>query len=265
MRILVTGGGGIIGRHIQEKINLHFKNAEIILFKGDLANTNQSQDFITSVGPINNVIHLAAMVSVDAVQADPAKAYSINVGGTVNLLSALAKNGFAPHFFHCSSAHVYAPKPSAISETSTTAPISLYGRTKLMAEIVARDICEKYRIPLCIGRLFSIHDPLQIGPYLRPSIMKRLLNEDLNLPFNLYGANSIRDFLTAEQASELIVMISVAKYCGTINIGSGEPTRIRDFVQGFVSEKLDIRHKGNQDCLLADTTRLNAFLEEKNV
>jgi len=262
MRVLITGSGGVIGSHTLKKINLSSKKAEVISFKGDLANMSQTQDIINNIGSITHVIHLGAMVSVDAVKEDPAKAYSINVGGTVNLLSAINQTGQTPHIFHCSTAHVYAPNQNAISEDFITTPVSLYGRTKLMAEIAAKDICKIHGIPLCIGRVFSIHDPSQRGPYLMPSILKRLLNEDLSLPFNLTGANSIRDFLSAEDVSNFIAKLSFAEYCGTINIGSGRPTLISDFVQGLTSQTLDIRHNGNQNCLLANVNKLNKFLEE---
>ena len=265
MSILITGSGGIIGRHIVEKLRLLYKKSDIVLFEGDLADMSQTQSVIKNAGSIKSVIHLAAMVSVDAVKADPARAYSINVGGTVNLLGALAQSCQTPHVFHCSSAHVYEPKSNAISEEAETTPLSLYGRSKLLAEIAAKDICASYGMPLCIGRIFSIHDPCQKGPYLRPSVMKRLSQENLNIPFELPGADSIRDFLTAQEAAQLILSLTVAKYCGIINIGSGKPTPIRDFVQGFTTKKLDIRHTGKKNCLLADTTKLNTFLEKKNV
>jgi nucleoside-diphosphate-sugar epimerase len=142
--------------------------------------------------------------------------------------------------------------------------MSLYGRTKLMAEIAAKDICAAHDIPLCVGRVFSIHDPVQRGAYLRPNIAMRLSHEDLSQPFDLPGADSIRDFLTAEKAAQIIVWLARARYSGSINIGSGRPTRIRDFVQDLAPRRLDIRHVGGQDCLLADTTRLAAFLEGRD-
>ncbi len=264
-RILVTGSNGIIGSHVCRTPGAWPVPIEIIPFKGDLTNPAETQAAVADAGPVDGVIHLGAMVAVDDVRADPARAYAVNVSGTVHLLGSFARSGQRPHVFQCSSAHVYAPHPTAISEDAATEPVSPYGRTKLMAEIAARDICAAHKIPLCIGRVFSIHDPAQTGSYLRPSITRRLAQEDLDQSFELPGADSIRDFLTAEQAAQIIVKLVSAQYAGVVNIASGKPIRIRDFVQDLAPCTLDIRHTGVQDCLLADITRLAAFLEERDV
>jgi len=126
--------------------------------------------------------------------------------------------------FYCSSGHVYAPQPTAISEDAATEPVSLYGRTKWVAEFAAKDICAAHDIPLCIGRVFSIHDPAQTGPYLRPNIAKRLAQENLSQPFELPGADSIRDFLTAEQAARIIVRLAPRMLAiGYVGAGADRP------------------------------------------
>lgn len=261
LRILVTGSNGIIGRHVCKQLGEGPDRIEVIRFKGDLTNFEETKAAVTDIGSVDGVIHLGAMVAVDAVRANPAQAYAVNVGGTVHLLDALRQTGKTPHVFYCSSGHVYASQTTAIAEDAATEPVSIYGRTKLMGEIAAKDICTAHDIPFCIGRVFSIHDPAQTGPYLRPNITLRLAKEDLSQPFILPGANSIRDFLTAEQAAKIIVRIILGRFIGVINIGSGQPTQIRDFVQSLVARTLDIRHVGAQDCLLADTTRLANFME----
>ena len=260
-RILLTGGSGIIGGHIKKLLGGGSRGVEIVCFDADLTDMSAINDALATAGPLDGVVHLAAMVATDEVRADPTRAYAVNVGGTLNLLGALAKMGQAEHVFLCSSAHVYAPQSGAIKESALTEPVSLYGRTKLMAEIVATDICNTYDIPLCIGRVFSIHDAKQVGSYLLPNIRKRLANEDLSRPFELYGADSIRDFLTARNAAEIIANLVIKHYTGVVNIGSGKPTRIRDFVQKLTRNPLDIRAVGGQNSLLADTTRLDAFVE----
>lgn len=260
-RILVTGSGGIVGGHVIDLLGASDHHVDVVRFKGDLADVSQTKAFVDAAGPLDGVIHLGAVVAVDQVQADPARAYSVNVGGTVHLLGALAQCAQSPHFLHCSSAHVYAPQSTAIDEDAATEPHSLYGRTKLMAEIAAKDVCEVHDIPLCIGRVFSIHDPRQTGTYLRPNILRRLNEENLDLPFDLYGADSVRDFLTARQAADVIVDLALRRFEGVINIGSGVGTKIRHFVQDLASRPLNINGLGGQDCLLADTKKLTALQE----
>lgn len=263
MRTLVTGSGGIIGSHLCRQLATESETQEIVAFRGDLTDEMATRNFVHAAGPIDRVIHLAAVVAVENVRSSPERAYAVNVGGTLNLLTALIDAGCSPHIFHCSSAHVYSPAKSALREDDATVPISLYGRTKLMSEVVARDICEIHGLPLCIGRVFSIHDPAQVGSYLLPRILGRLEKEDLAAPFDLPGADSIRDFLPAERASMLIMALSTAEHRGIVNIGSGRPTRIRDFVQALAQRPLSINPVGDSDCLLADITRLNGVLDDQ--
>lgn len=261
-RVLVTGSGGIIGSHVVNWLQSRVEPIDIVRFYGDLADSTHTKAFIKAAGKLDTIIHLAAIVAVDQVKKQPSRAFLVNVGGTINLLNAIAEVEHKPNLFYCSSAHVYAPLDSAISEEATTEPISLYGRTKLIAEAIAKDVCSACKINLCIGRVFSIHDPKQTGPYLRPNILKRLAKHDFSRPFELYGADSLRDFLTAKYAAKIIVDLAINQYAGTINIGSGEPVKIRDFVQSFLKEPLDITHVGTQDILVADTTLLASFMEK---
>ena len=65
----------------------------------------------------------------------------------------------------------------------------------------------------------------------------------------------------AKEGANILVLFARERYQGMINIGSGRPTRIRDFVQSLAPRRLNIRHIGGQDCMLADTTRLAAFMK----
>lgn len=258
IKIFITGSRGIVGRHLCAALTSQ-THIEVYEFDGDIRDRNDIDAAVTRAGDIDIVINLAAVVAVETVENDPAKAYSVNVGGVTSLLEVISGKKIRPYFFQCSSAHVYSPSEHAISEDDATEPLSYYGKTKRMAEIVVEDVCNKLDLPWGIGRVFSIHDPAQKGSFLRPRIEERLRTGNLGSPFELRGADSVRDFLPAKQAAEYILALSLSKHQGIINIGSGEPTRIRDFVQQLSSEKLDVLHVGNSDMLLANVTRLRNF------
>jgi len=80
------------------------------------------------------------------------------------------------------------------------------------------------------------------------------------LPFKLYGAESIRDFLNAEDVIDIIIKLMEKKAKGIYNIGSGKGIKIRDFVQSLTSNKLDIKEMGDSDYLVADISKLNKLL-----
>jgi nucleoside-diphosphate-sugar epimerase len=258
MRVLITGASGILGRHVVKCFARLAADVEVVANKADLTDLVSTRAAIAALPPVDKVVHLAALVPVASVSADPARAYAVNVGGTINLLAAL--DGHAASLLFCSSSHVYAPSDQPVAEGAEKAPSSFYGRTKWVAETVAADICEASGRAFCAARVFSIHDPAQTGSFLRPSIERRLAEEDLSQPFMLPGGDSVRDFLPAEDAAELVVRLALSSATGPVNVGSGRGTTIRDFVQGFSLRPLDIRATGSSDTLVADISRLRQLL-----
>ena len=259
--VLVTGSSGIVGRHVTELIHKTSKNVEIKRFNGDILDIANIRKQLKKLNKLDEVIHLAAFVPIDEVTNNPAKAFAVNVGGTCNLLNGIIDAGFKPHFFHCSSSHVYQPANEPLKEDGKLEPSSIYGKTKLISEMVCSEICSAIGLKFCIGRVFSIHDPAQTGTFLRPNIVKRLCSEDLSKEFNLIGGDSIRDFLLAREAAKLIVDLSRFHFDGVINIASGKPTKIRDFVQELASVSLNIKSLGESDTMIANIEKLTHFLK----
>jgi len=257
-RIFVTGSGGILGRHVLNALRSRAPEADIIRNDADLTNLSDITSSIESAGPLDLVIHLAALVPVDEVSTDPARGYAVNAAGTINLLAALSKS--PARILYCSSGHVYASKASAIDEADATEPVSIYGKSKLLGEEASRQICSETGRSFCVARLFSIHDPAQKGSYLRPSLERRLASEDLDDPFELYGAESIRDFLTAEDAAHLLVRLSLSTAEGIVNVGSGCPMTVAEFAQWLAPRSLNIRHLGTSNSLVPNVARLNEIL-----
>ncbi|TYC79828.1 NAD-dependent epimerase/dehydratase family protein [Stappia sp. BW2] len=258
--LLLLGGHGIVGRHFIRKIRALSPSIICESFSGDIRSSADLSATISHLSRVDLVVNLAAVVEVSKVQDRPDNAYFVNAFGVLNILRSLIEVKQQPYFFQCSTSHVYAPCSVPVSESSRTEPHTVYGRTKLMGEILARDICCANDIPFCIGRLFSIHDPEQTGSYLRPNIVRRLREEDLSKPFELAGADSIRDFLTAEDAAELIARLVLKRAEGVVNVASGRAVKIRDFVQSLSERKLEIVSKGVSNTLVADTRLLTSIL-----
>ena len=262
LRVLITGSGGIVGRHVVRAFQDTVPDAEILRNTADLTDLAATTRFVEDAGWIDLVLHLAALVPVAEVQANPARAYCVNVGGTANLLSALADT--AARVLLVSSSHVYASKAEPIVESDPTVPVSLYGQTKLMAEQAATQICEATGRSLCLARLFSIHDPRQTGSYLRPTLERRFAEMRPDTPFELFGAGSLRDFLPAQDAARLLVKLALTGAEGAVNVASGTAITVADFARSLAPVPLDIRPKGQDDILKADVTRLRAILGENN-
>lgn len=70
--------------------------------------------------------------------------YDVNILGTINLLQAMKEHN-CTRMVYSSSATVYGiPKQIPIPESTPMAPESVYGRTKMMSELMLKDVCDAY-------------------------------------------------------------------------------------------------------------------------
>lgn len=257
----ITGGTGVIGTILQDKLNK--RGYKYSSFGGDVTNKVEVSDWVRE-NDFNAVIHLAAVVATKQVEEDFSYAEKVNVGGTENLLKAIVEKNKKCWFFYASTSHVYKSSENPLKEDDEIAPVSLYGKTKYLGEQKARTAAEAYPmiIDLCIGRIFSFYHDTQKPPFLYPNIMNRLAAEDLSKEFVLYGADSVRDFLNAEEVVEYIILMMEKHLVGTFNIGSGKEIKIRDFVQSLTDQKLIIKPAGEKtDYLVADISKLDDGLK----
>jgi UDP-glucose 4-epimerase len=147
-KVLVTGGAGYIGAHVAAEL---LKRGYSIRIYDDFSNglhrrvDGKFRDIVegdmldrakllAALDGIDAVIHLAAKKSVEESVKDPLKYYENNVGGSLNLLGAMAAKG-VKQLVYSSSAAVYSPNDQeAVLEDDPTAPLSPYGASKLLAE-----------------------------------------------------------------------------------------------------------------------------------
>jgi len=254
-KIGITGASGTLGKILVVK--LEKEGLEFQCFKEDILEKNNIKNWLKE-NNFDTIIHFAAIVSTKEVKENPEKAYLVNTEGTKNLINEIKSSGQNPWLFYASTSHVYKSKNSKINEEDKTEPVSFYGKTKHEAE---KFVVQNYENS-CIGRIFSLYHDSQERPYLYPNILYRLKHEDLNKPFKLYGANSVRDFLPAEEVIEIIFQLMEKKTTGIYNIASGDEIKIKDFVQSLSEKKLEIKEMSSPDYLVADISKLNKVLSD---
>jgi nucleoside-diphosphate-sugar epimerase len=256
MNIGITGASGVLGSILLKKLDE--KGYEYSSFEGNIRKTSDIKKWADSSFPFDVVIHLAAIVPTAQVRENLGEAFEVNSVGTKNLVDVLNDKASKAWVFYSSTSHVYKSKDNPLSEDDEIEPVSEYGLTKYAGEILAKRNYEK----LCIGRIFSMYHDTQKPPFLYPNIKRRLEKEDLEESFELYGAESIRDFLNAEDIAEMILELMEKQPCGVYNIASGKGTKIRDFVQSMSKKKLKIKALGNKDVLVANVDKLRRLLNE---
>jgi UDP-glucose 4-epimerase len=177
MTILVTGGAGYIGSHmVHELVDANepvvvLDNlvtgfdwavpADVPLIVGDTGD----QDLVARIigeHRISAVIHFAASVVVPDSVADPLGYYRNNTANTRALIEAAIKGG-VERFIFSSTAAVYGnPERVPVDEDAPVSPMSPYGSSKLMSEIMLRDAGTAHGLGYVILRYFNVAgaDPL---------------------------------------------------------------------------------------------------------
>ena len=169
-KVLVTGGAGYIGAHVAAEL---LKSGYGIRIYDDFSNglhrrvDGKFRDIVdgdmldrvkllAALDGIDAVIHLAAKKSVEESVKDPLKYYENNVGGTLNLLGAMAAKG-VKQLVYSSSAAVYSPNDKeAVLEDDPTAPLSPYGASKLLAEQLISSVGSAEQISNISLRYFNV-------------------------------------------------------------------------------------------------------------
>lgn len=149
--ILVTGGAGFIGSHVNLLLNeagfktLVFDNLSRgdtrsvkggTFIEGDLADVGE----VFKNYKIDAVLHFAALTDVGESVVNPLLYYKNNVTGTLHLLEAMKSSGTDKIIFSSSAAVYGIPQTLPITENSPIAPINPYGKTKAMIESVLADL-----------------------------------------------------------------------------------------------------------------------------
>jgi UDP-glucose 4-epimerase len=177
MTVLVTGGAGYIGSHTVRA--LHEANESVVvvdnlstgfsafipegvpLFIGDAGDENLVEGVIEQHG-VEAIIHFAGSVVVPESIRDPLLYYRNNTMTTQSLLKAAVKRG-VNRFIFSSTAAVYGePDQVPVPEHARTRPLSPYGTSKLMTEIMLHDVANAHGMNYAVLRYFNVAgaDPL---------------------------------------------------------------------------------------------------------
>jgi UDP-glucose 4-epimerase len=171
MTVLVSGGAGYIGGHmvlnladrgvpsvVLDNLSTGFRWAtppQVPLVVGD------SGDFETALSVIRqhkvrSIIHFAARIVVPESVTDPLGYYLANTVKTRALLAAAVAGG-VEEFIFSSTAAVYGEtslKP--VTEAQTPAPLSPYGASKWMSEMMLRDAAAAHGFRYAVLRYFNV-------------------------------------------------------------------------------------------------------------
>jgi UDP-glucose 4-epimerase len=171
MTILVTGGAGYIGSHmahelvdmgerviVLDDLSTGFRSAvpsQAALVTGDVGNQPLLASLIAT-HRIDAIMHFAGSVVVPDSIRDPLGYYRNNTANSRTLLEAAVKGG-VQYFIFSSTAAVYGePERVPIAEDAPVRPLTPYGSSKLMTEMMLRDVGAAHGLRFVILRYFNV-------------------------------------------------------------------------------------------------------------
>ena len=301
MTVLVTGGAGYIGSHmvhalveagesvvVIDNLTTGFSNflpESVPLFIGDAGDENLVEGVIAQHG-VESIIHFAGSVVVPDSMRDPLAYYRNNTMTTRSLLNSAVKGG-VKRFIFSSTAAVYGnPDQMPVPEQAATRPMSPFGSSKLMTEIMLHDVAAAHEMKYVVLRYFNVAgaDPLgraglsTVGAtHLLKIAVEAATGQRAKV--DVYGTDyptpdgsAIRDFIhVSDLAQAHRASLSYLRGGGnsvTLNCGYGRGYSVLETLEAVrrvsmrnFAVQYAPRRPGDIMTMVADTSRLRSLLD----
>lgn len=278
--ILIVGGAGYIGSHVNKALNesgyetlildnLSYGHEESIkwgtFIKCDLADVD-AVDEIFDKYDITAVMHFSSFIDVGESVTNPEKYYYNNVVNTMNLLHVMLKHDVKKFIFSSTCATYGIPQKIPLVEDHPQNPINPYGMTKLMVEKILHDYDTAYGLKSVILRYFNASGAdksAEIGEWhnpethLIPLILDAALGkrEDIKIfgtDYDTPDGTCIRDYIHVTDLAD--AHIRSLKYLeennesNQFNLGNGLGFSVREVIES-------VKKVTGEDFKVTETTR----------
>ena len=264
MSILVTGGAGYIGSHmvyeladagesivVLDNLSTGFDWAVapgVPLIVGDTGDQNLVAQIIREHN-IDSIVHFAARLVVPDSVKDPLGYYKNNTVSSRALIEAAIRSGVHQFIFSSTCAVYGNPAQMQVTEDTLPAPISPYGWSKLMTEIMLRDAGTAHDLRHVILRYFNVAgaDPkCRTGQSTKNAtqLIKVAVEAALGLrsKLDIYGSDyptpdgtCIRDYIHVNDLvnahSDALRYLRAGGSSVTLNCGYGHGFSVREVIE----------------------------------
>ncbi|WP_128564592.1 GDP-mannose 4,6-dehydratase [Methylobacterium crusticola] len=294
-RILITGAGGFVGRHLVAALRPALGAGARIVAVGreapaagpqveagilDVTDPGAVLDLVRRVRP-TCLVHLAAITHVQEARRDVASTWTVNVQGTLTLAEAVRREAPEARFLFVSSSEIYgntfrvlAGRPAA--EEAALDPANPYAATKAAADLMVGELA---RSGLDAVRLrpFNHTGAGQAEPFVIPAFAAQVARIEAGRQEPVIRVGNLdaeRDYLHVRDVVDAYVRViglPAGAYAPglALNIASGTPRRIGDALahlldQARVSIRVEVdpeRYRPNETPrAVGDATRARALL-----
>jgi UDP-glucose 4-epimerase len=254
MKVLVTGGMGVIGAETSRKF-VQEGHRPVVLARhrddsligdiadkfdfepGDILDMPRLLDVIKR-HQVTHIVHAAAFVGAVSA-ANPALSIQVNVMGTVNVLEGArlfdvkrvvytsAKGIYGPVLGDYGPPH-YKPMPEDMPKN----PQRIYDSAKLMSEQTALYYANNFDVDVAILRFATTYGPGKTARHGKMGVTSQIVEAPFNgLPFHHpYGAEAKDDFIYNKDSARGVYLATVADKVPSrvYNIGSGVGSTLND-------------------------------------
>lgn len=239
-RLLLTGAGGFVGQHVVAASGPGgtFAGWEILPTPSDVDIRDEPalRQLVAGLRP-DAVIHLAAQSFVPRSFEDPQETFAINVGGTLNLLTALRAHRFAGRVVFVSSGDIYGRVPETelpVDESRIPEPRNPYAASKVAAEQACLQWHRSDGLDVMVARPFNHVGPGQDPRFVLPGLARQVVAIAAGRQPPVIDAGDIdttRDFTDVRDVvGAYAAMLERGSAGSTYVIGTGQERRIRDLL-----------------------------------
>ncbi|MGK6356381.1 UDP-glucose 4-epimerase GalE [Sphingomonas sp. DT-207] len=299
--VLVTGGAGYIGSHaVLALLDAGWKVVVVdnLVTGFDWAVDKRAKLVVASIEDeatvrqvmrdedVIAVMHFAGSVVVPESVSDPLKYYRNNTVASRSLIESAVAAG-VKHFIFSSTAATYGiPEKVPISEDTPKAPINPYGMSKLMTEIMLKDVAAAHPLNYCALRYFNVAgaDPQGrsgqstagathlIKIAAEAATGKRGHVSVFGTDFATTDGTGVRDYihvtdLAAAHVDALDLLIARPEESHTMNCGYGRGFSVLQVLDAVdrvtnmkIERRMEGRRAGDPDALVADNSKILATL-----
>ena len=295
--VLVTGGAGYVGSHtckllskngyLPITVDRHFREGLVSFGPNHNLTLPQEIDRLDEIIKrynISSCIHFAGSTSVPESVANPSLYYKNNFILTVALLDKLVEFGIKTFVYSSSAATYGDPGLNKCKETDIAKPISAYGGSKLMMEMLCKDYLKAYGISSVGLRYFNAAgaDPEGEVGELRDKethiIPLAIDAARQGNTFKIFGdkyptddGTCVRDYVhvmdLADAHIKALNYASQNSVAEVFNLGSGAPASNKELIQtvqkytGEMKIEMHENRAGDPAYLVADITKVKEILD----
>jgi UDP-glucose 4-epimerase len=255
----------------------------VSLYEGDIENQALVAEIISNEA-IDAVMHFAGSVVVPESVENPLKYYHNNTAKTRALIAAVIAGGVRHMIFSSTAATYGIPETSPVREDMPTLPINPYGTSKLMTELMLRDVAAAHDFNYCALRYFNVAgaDPegrsgqstigathlIKIG--VEAALGKRESVSVFGTDYTTEDGTGVRDYihvsdLAAAHVIALEALVADPASSHTLNCGYGHGysvMQVLDAIDRVTNNKLvrnmEGRRAGDPDSLISDNSAIKA-------